>query len=413
MANILKLQDQLKGLPDNALVQYAQNPDGQVPQYLILGELQRRKAMRDEFQQSQAQAPQSTVAEDLQTSAQPAAQEGEGVASLPVPDTMFQEQSMAGGGIVAFDDGGEVERFQTGNLVAPPVGVDATKLANPFDIKQKSLAEFLEELRSAYGDYGVSEAPFEEQRKSLEEQKKADAETRAKAPWLALAEAGFRTAAGTSPFALSNIATGGISGLKSYTDALKDLDKSGKEIRQSSFELVKAQDAMKRGDVKTAMDLASENLKTVQTAGMREAELLSAEEQKRLDRESTEKREAMQQSGALERTKIQERGANARASLPGAEERLINGVLADLKKKDPNATISDAIKAYKNTTKNTDLELFEAWSKLDILSKKNYPTFESYVQAYYSGAGIGGGTSSGVGKPAFTINAQGQISATR
>ena len=131
MANILKLQDQLKGLPDNALTKYAQNPTGEIPQYLVLGELQRRKTMRDEYQQSQAQAPQSTVAEDLaggvaqlqpMIGGQPGPQprptpQDQGVASLPVPDTMFQEQSMAGGGIVAFDDGGEVQRFQGGGGV--------------------------------------------------------------------------------------------------------------------------------------------------------------------------------------------------------------------------------------------------------------------------------------------------------
>jgi hypothetical protein len=121
----------------------------------------------------------------------------------------------------------------------------------------------------------------------------------------------------------------------------------------------------------------------------------------------------MQQEGALKRSQIQERGANARALIPGAEERIINGVLADLKKKDPNATITDAYKVYKTTAQNTDLQLFEAWSKLDYIGKKQYPTFESYVQAYYSRPEAGGGTSSGVGKPAFTINAQGQISATR
>lgn len=38
----------------------------------------------------------------------------QGVASLPVPEDMYQEETMAAGGIVAFDDGGAVQRFQTG-----------------------------------------------------------------------------------------------------------------------------------------------------------------------------------------------------------------------------------------------------------------------------------------------------------
>ena len=135
MANILKLQDDLKGLPDNALIQYAQSPNGQVPQYLVLGELQRRKTMREEYQQSQTQAPQSTVAEDLEqglgsVAPQEAPQEAPvvqaaagGLADLDVPDHMFQEHNMAGGGIVAFDEGGHVPGYAgntDGSLVISP-----------------------------------------------------------------------------------------------------------------------------------------------------------------------------------------------------------------------------------------------------------------------------------------------------
>lgn len=62
--NILELQDQLKNLPDNALVQEMKAPSGAAPQYLILGELQRRKDMRASAQ-GLGKAPQSTVADDL------------------------------------------------------------------------------------------------------------------------------------------------------------------------------------------------------------------------------------------------------------------------------------------------------------------------------------------------------------
>jgi len=115
--NIIKLQDELRGVPDNALIGYVQNPTGHVPSYLALSELQRRKDMREKYQAQQA--PQSSVADDLQQAApQPQAQ---GVASLPVPETMYQEDSFASGGIVAFEDGGKVKRFQglDGSYVVP------------------------------------------------------------------------------------------------------------------------------------------------------------------------------------------------------------------------------------------------------------------------------------------------------
>lgn len=81
-------------------------------------------------------APETTVVEDkvaglaglapqgegmpMPEEGQPMPEEGaeQGVASLPVPEDMFQEEGMAGGGIIAFDDGGEVQRFQNQGLVS-------------------------------------------------------------------------------------------------------------------------------------------------------------------------------------------------------------------------------------------------------------------------------------------------------
>ena len=115
--NIIKLQNMLRGVDDNALIGYVQNPQGEVPSYLALSELQRRKDTRAKYQQQQA--PESSVAEDLgqetmpdqgglaMLAGQPQMQmEDQGVASLPVDDTMYQEDSFAGGGIVAFQEGG-------------------------------------------------------------------------------------------------------------------------------------------------------------------------------------------------------------------------------------------------------------------------------------------------------------------
>lgn len=127
--NIIKLQDMLRGVPDDALIGYVQNPQGQVPSYLALSELQRRKDTRAKYQTEQA--PESSVAEDLGQQAQPPApqampagqpqmqMEDQGVAALPTGD-MFQEQNFAGGGIVAFADGGEtgmnLDRLPTLNI---------------------------------------------------------------------------------------------------------------------------------------------------------------------------------------------------------------------------------------------------------------------------------------------------------
>jgi len=60
--NIIQIQDDLKGLPDQELISEVQNPSGVAPVYLLLGELQRREKMRAEHN---AQMPEQTVAEQL------------------------------------------------------------------------------------------------------------------------------------------------------------------------------------------------------------------------------------------------------------------------------------------------------------------------------------------------------------
>lgn len=60
--NIIEMEDMVKGLPDQLLMQEAQAPSGRIPQFLALSEVQRRKEMRDRFQQ---QAPQATVKDQI------------------------------------------------------------------------------------------------------------------------------------------------------------------------------------------------------------------------------------------------------------------------------------------------------------------------------------------------------------
>ena len=61
--NILDIQDKLKNLSQDQLSQEMQMPSGSVPQFLVLGELNRRQSMRQSMQQQGAGA--QTVAQDL------------------------------------------------------------------------------------------------------------------------------------------------------------------------------------------------------------------------------------------------------------------------------------------------------------------------------------------------------------
>jgi hypothetical protein len=155
--NIIKIQDQLKGAPDDALIGYVQNPTGQVPTYLALSELERRKSMREKYQQGQPE--KKTIAESIIEGAQPQAPQQPqmppqqmpqgGVASLPEAQPMMQAmqpppqmppQGMAEGGMVAFEDGGLAEldvgnmfneaNYASGGIVAFAEGGDTEKGMN-------------------------------------------------------------------------------------------------------------------------------------------------------------------------------------------------------------------------------------------------------------------------------------------
>jgi len=66
--NIIELQDNLKDLPDRRLIQEMQTPTGNMPQFLVLSELTRRKRMRDDYNRQDA-ANMPTVAEEVMTAA--------------------------------------------------------------------------------------------------------------------------------------------------------------------------------------------------------------------------------------------------------------------------------------------------------------------------------------------------------
>ena len=118
--NIVKLQNQLKSVPVETLIQYVQGANPEVPSYLALAEIKNRKDMEARYASQNEKAPSSSVAEDLTQTSQsglqtlagnaapnqvaqgaPTMSGDQGVAGLDTGD-MYNEQNFAGGGIVAF-----------------------------------------------------------------------------------------------------------------------------------------------------------------------------------------------------------------------------------------------------------------------------------------------------------------------
>ena len=112
--NILEVEDLIKGLPDQALQKEAQAPSGQVPQYLVVSEIQRRTEMRKKHQaESPAQTNiaeqiiQESIAPQQPTPQQPMPQQS--MPQQPMPQPTPQQppmpQTMYRGGIVEMAQG--------------------------------------------------------------------------------------------------------------------------------------------------------------------------------------------------------------------------------------------------------------------------------------------------------------------
>ena len=121
--NILEKEDLIKGLPDNVLQQQMQAPTGELPQFLLISEIQRRTDMRKKLQE---QPKKETVSDQIMMEGimanrppiQPQMPQQMPPQMPPMPPQMPQmpmEQppmGMAQGGVVRMANGGEVERIR-------------------------------------------------------------------------------------------------------------------------------------------------------------------------------------------------------------------------------------------------------------------------------------------------------------
>ena len=112
--NMLDVQDKLKGLSEQQLVQEMQMPSGSAPQFLVLSEITRRKRMRDSMQQ---QPDNTTVAQEAVAAA--GVPQG-GIADMaqalaPKTDMTQNTGAMPVQGMYG---GGYVQKMQPGGLVA-------------------------------------------------------------------------------------------------------------------------------------------------------------------------------------------------------------------------------------------------------------------------------------------------------
>ena len=141
MLNLVQLQDRLKDVPMQALMQYANGSNPQIPPFLALGELNRRKKMQEGAAAEQAQEMEGapTVKQQIEQAAglmalqgsrqRQAAQQQQGIqANMPMaaPNTTTSEPAqMAGGGFI--DDIVVPRDYQGGGQVGPQMTPEMLK----------------------------------------------------------------------------------------------------------------------------------------------------------------------------------------------------------------------------------------------------------------------------------------------
>jgi hypothetical protein len=286
------------------IMQMAQK--GQIRQDMLAPILGRKAELADAVARTKALQGQGqqmpTVMEQLmQRNAEaempePQEQQNVGVAQLPVREDMFQEQSMAGGGIVAFAPGGEVyddPLMQFSGMGTESMELDKARveeiLARKKAEEDKARYEFLKksapetaarmlEDKPALGLEAIKpvvavkpevtvkpevavkpvvpatgnvttkekEKPVETAKedgfsrfeKMLMEDRESSKAAREEAKYMRLIEAGLGMMSGTSPYALQNIGKGATAALKGYGEDITGLRK---EERQRTKDLLEIQ----------------------------------------------------------------------------------------------------------------------------------------------------------------------------
>ena len=376
----LKLQEgpieSLAQLPQQQLI--AMSQQGRIPADvlpIILNEKAQMAQAAANMQAMQQPMQPSVIEQAMAINAQAEAPQqapmDAGVASLPVPEEMYSGEGYAGGGIVAFDEGGLAGTFDMFMPETEPVGRDLSR-----DFKDTDMGVDLPPVApapraaaprsAARPEPGIAAIPAKQsiddrRRRMLEQMGVTDtteadlaemernkgklADDKFDALRMSLIRAGLGMAAGTSPYALTNIAKGGIEGFDTYEQSIKQIKAEEKEYGKLARDLRKEANALKRSDVDKA--LALEN----------QAELLDLEKQKlKYTRQAAEK--------------------------TPAEIQLIERI-----QKDPEFAKAYARAQQIKAQPKSKLELQKEYTDNLALLKRQYPTFEDYERAMQGGSG--------------------------
>jgi len=161
--NILEAEDIIKGLPDQSLMQEAQAPSGQVPQFLVVSEIQRRTDMRKRYEEQQPN--QGTVKDQILQQGIMSAMPPQMPAGMPpqmpagMPPQGMPPQQMFSGGIIRLEKGGSTSPYERAKEASAPYKIQAgdtpSKVARMFGVSVDELLAHNEPLLGGRFDVGT------------------------------------------------------------------------------------------------------------------------------------------------------------------------------------------------------------------------------------------------------------------
>jgi hypothetical protein len=334
------------------------------------------------------------------------------------PDQLAQIFASAGPGEPADSGAPAVQPAQSGiqNLAFPKeAGMGGVKLRDYPTRPEPSLKSEFDLLREAQKEAGLDDAAMFRQMREEEKTRREELKGRKdQAFGNALIMAGFGLLGARKGEEFEVLSTVGRQGVMQYGAALKDIRETENDIRKAERQLTLAENQLKRDQSSKAQDRYDAKLKE-----LRDIEIKSVDQYNKTVGDLTKLNMDVWKVNEEKayRMAIAQLEANTRLAIayaPSSEERLIDRQLAELKKTNPNATLADAIGVVKGANRPgavTDKELQDAYEARlkEVLGKKareeflsKYPTWREFAAEQRGQSSAGAGAASSANRPSLS-----------
>jgi hypothetical protein len=289
----------------------------------------------------------------------------DGVAALP-----SNIHHMAGGGIVAFADGGTPEdmvrasRAADSALAGMQPQSDMPVLPGGYRMRETALPD-RSNITTEVGTVGEAERAagydpdmYKRMREEELGRKEELAKRREEAKGEAILSAGLGLMGARKGQEFETFSRASQQALAQYKGDVSDIRKSENEMRKAARELEMAENAAKKSKSEKGLERYQKKQDAYDAAAARRDETYNAGMFKLVDyfshQEGIGKQTATQMAIAvlnneveLKKARMHEAGATSRAGMKDSQERIIDNMLVSLQKKNPDATYADAVQAVK------------------------------------------------------------------